>query len=67
MEHCSEPVGLFLHSFYGSLEKSGSFKPTVISDYFSFFGGIHNTLRHLFHNYCYDMTFKTDFKMVLHI
>lgn len=31
----SEPVGHFLHSLHGSLEKSVSFKITVTWDYFS--------------------------------
>lgn len=44
----SEPVGHFLHSLHGSLEKSASFKITVTLDYFPFSGGTQGTLGHLF-------------------
>lgn len=47
----SEPVGHFLHSLHGSLEKSASFKTAVTLDYFSSSGGIQGTLGHLFQKF----------------
>lgn len=44
----SELVGCFLHSLYVSLKKSDSFKPIVILNCFSSFGGIQGSLGHLF-------------------
>lgn len=39
----------FLAFFLCTLEKSGLFKPSITSDYFSFFREIQSTLGHLFH------------------